>query len=60
MLYLPLSDDVLNSEELIYLDNNEKEQIRELFEQGVKHKMKMNFVRQLSKTSGKYALRSTC
>ena len=49
-----LSDDVLNSEELIYLDNNEKEQVRELFDQGVKHKMKMNFVRQLSKTSGKY------
>ena len=30
----------------------EKDKIRELFDQGVKHKMKMNFVRQMSKTSG--------
>ena len=45
-------DDILNSEELQQLGVEEKDKIRELFDQGVKHKMKMNFVRQMSKTSG--------
>jgi len=44
-------DDILNSEELQQLGVEEKDKIRELFDQGVKHKMKMNFVRQMSKTS---------
>ena len=50
-------DDILNSEELQQLGVEEKDKIRELFDQGVKHKMKMNFVRQMSKTSGLFCMR---
>ena len=46
------SDEVMNTEEA-NLDSEQKEQILELFSQGVKHKMRMNFVRQMSKTSSK-------
>ena len=45
-------DDMINSEELAFLGEGEKDQIRELFSQGIKHKMKMNFVRKISKSSG--------
>jgi len=43
-------DEVMNTEEA-NLDSQQKDKILELFSQGVKHKMRMNFVRQMSKTS---------
>jgi len=43
-------NEVMNTEEA-NLDTEQKNQILELFSQGVKHKMRMNFVRQMSKTS---------
>ena len=43
---------MINSEELAFLGEGERDQIRELFSQGIKHKMKMNFVRKISKSSG--------
>ena len=46
------TDEILHNEDLAYLTSEERDQIRDLFDQGVKHKMKMNFVRQMSKTSG--------
>ena len=46
---LTLSDEVMNTEEAANLDSQQKSKIQELFSQGVKHKMRMNFVRQLSK-----------
>ena len=49
-------DDMINSEELAFLGEGEKDQIRELFSQGIKHKMKMNFVRKISKSSGSVSL----
>ena len=51
-LILNISDEVMNTEEAAHLDMNQKSMIQELFSQGVKHKMRMNFVRQMSKTSG--------
>ena len=42
----------MNTEEAAHLDMQQKSMIQELFSQGVKHKMRMNFVRQMSKTSG--------
>ena len=42
----------MNTEEAAHLDMQQKCMIQELFSQGVKHKMRMNFVRQMSKTSG--------
>lgn len=45
-------DDIMNSDEVTFLGEKERSQVRELFSQGIKHKMKMNFVRQMSKTSG--------
>jgi len=44
-------DEVMNTEEAGHLDMQQKSQIQELFSQGVKHKMRMNLVRQMSKTS---------
>eukprot|EP00092_Neocalanus_flemingeri_P037562 GFUD01040897.1.p1 GENE.GFUD01040897.1~~GFUD01040897.1.p1 ORF type:complete len:877 (+),score=230.71 GFUD01040897.1:117-2747(+) len=44
-------DEVMNTEEAAYLDTREKSMIQGLFSQGVKHKMRMNFARQISKTS---------
>ena len=52
MKYLFCQDDIMNSDEVSFLGEKERAQIRELFSQGIKHKMKMNFVRQMSKTSG--------
>ena len=49
-----MTDEILHNEDLAHLTSEEKDQIRDLFDQGVKHKMKMNFVRQMSKTSGRY------
>jgi len=43
-------NEVMNTEEA-NLNSEQKEQILELFSQGVKHKMRVNFVRQMSKTS---------
>ena len=45
---------MINSEEFSFLGEGEKAQIRELFSQGIKHKMKMNFVRKMSKSSGSF------
>jgi len=44
-------DEVMNTDEASDLDNKQKEMIMELFTQGVKHKMRMNLVRQMSRTS---------
>jgi len=44
-------NEVMNTEEAGNLDSQQKNEIQELFSQGVKHKMRMNFVRQMSKTS---------
>ena len=43
----------MNCGEAGNLTEEQKDQIQELFTQGVKHKMRMNFVRQMSKTSSK-------
>ena len=45
-------DDIMNSDEVNYLADEERTKIRELFSQGIKHKMKMNVVRKMSKSSG--------
>ena len=42
----------MDSDEVSYLGEGEKTKIRELFSQGIKHKMKMNFARKMSKSSG--------
>ena len=47
-------DDMINSEELAFLGERDRARIRELFSQGIKHKMKMNFVRKISKSSGNW------
>ena len=47
------SDEIMNCGEAGNLSEDQKYQIQELFTQGVKHKMRMNFVRQMSKTSSK-------
>jgi len=44
-------DEIMNCGEAGNLTEEQKDQIQELFTQGVKHKMRMNFVRQMSKTS---------
>jgi len=44
-------DEVMNTPEAANLDDRQKAQIKHLFTQGVKHKMRMNLVRQMSKTS---------
>ena len=46
---------MINSEELSFLGEGDRAQIRELFSQGIKHKMKMNFVRKISKSSGRFS-----
>ena len=48
-----VSDEIMNCGEAGNLTEEQKDQIQELFTQGVKHKMRMNFVRQMSKTSSK-------
>ena len=53
LTYSNVSDEVMNTEEAANLDSQQKSKIQELFSQGVKHKMRMNFVRQMSKTSSK-------
>jgi len=44
-------DDVMNTDEASHLNAGQKGMIKELFSQGVKHKMKVTLARQLSKTS---------
>ena len=51
--YFSDSDEIMNCGEAGNLSEDQKYQIQELFTQGVKHKMRMNFVRQMSKTSSK-------
>ena len=41
----------MNTDEAAYLDVGQKSMLKDLFSQGVKHKMKVNLVRQFSKTS---------
>ena len=41
----------MNTEEAAHLDERQKAMVKDLFSQGVKHKMKVNLVRQISKTS---------
>ena len=38
----------MNMDESSHFDQNQKNSIKDLFSQGVKHKMKVNFVRSLS------------
>jgi len=44
-------DEVMNTDEAAHLDVGQKSMLKDLFSQGVKHKMKVNLVRQFSKTS---------
>lgn len=43
----------MNTDEASHLNAGQKGMIKELFSQGVKHKMKVTLARQLSKTSSK-------
>jgi len=44
-------DEVMNTNEAAHLDARQKAMVKDLFSQGVKHKMRVNLVRQMSKTS---------
>ena len=51
IIYYFFSDEVMNTEEAAHLDERQKAMVKDLFSQGVKHKMRVNLVRQISKTS---------
>ena len=52
-------DEVMNTNEAAHLDARQKAMVKDLFSQGVKHKMRVNLVRQMSKTSSNRILRKS-
>ena len=52
-IFVFAADEVMSTDEAAHLDETHKAMIKDLFSQGVKHKMRVNLVRQISKPSSK-------